>query len=298
MNPLRALVVLVVCIACVQGCCEKSLRILAPEGPAPTAEQFAQAQSKRLDALSSLALRGHAELRWRDASGGHFDDGDFDLLVRPPREMSLRLSKLGEKILWVGAGDGQWWIVFPRDRPSRAILQPWTADGSPRARQSAVDEKGLSQLLVPTRLLEALGLSGVRALDVRSVSWDEMRAAWVFTLADRRVFARGESLLPIGCEWLDATGAVVASCTLDGFEWVRGERALPAGSHSSQQLVATRIEFSVWSNGRTSADGQSDATCALAAEVPSYGVDRLKPQLFNWPDVAAALRPELVETGR
>ncbi len=284
-------------VVALASCCPQNFHVAAPDGPAPTAEQFAQAQSARVAALGSLALRGHAELTWRDASGGHFDDGDFDLLIRPPVEMSLRVSKLGEKIVWVGAGDGNWWIVFPRERPSRAVLRPWSGQRAIAAMGADADEQGLSALLVPTRLFEALGVSAVRSDEVRSIGWDETRGAWRITLADRQIFARGETLLPIGCEWFDANEHIVVRCTLEGFEWVRGDR--PGGNASvSAPLVATRINFEIWSRGRSASDGPPDSACAFAAETPSYGADRIKPQLFNWPDVQAALRPEVVEDAR
>lgn len=280
------------------ACCPTTLHVAAPDGPAPTPERFVQAQVARVAALGSLALRGHAELTWRDASGGHFDDGDFDLLVRPPVEMSLRVSKLGEKIVWVGAGDGNWWIVFPRERPSRALLRPWSAQQPVADMGAGADEQGLSALLVPTRLFEALGVSSVRSDEVRSIDWDGTRGAWRIALGDRQIFARGETLLPVACEWFDAKERIFARCTLEGFEWVRGERPVGSAPDSSQPLVATRINFEIWTRGRCVSDGPPDSACALAAEVPSYGLDRIKPQLFNWPDVQAALRPEVVEDAR
>ncbi|MSR68735.1 MAG: hypothetical protein EXS17_00050 [Phycisphaerales bacterium] len=280
------------------ACRTPTVHLAAPDGPVPTAEQFAQAQAARVAALSTVALRGHAEIRWRDERGGHFDDGDFDLLIRPPSEMSLRVSKLGERILWVGAGDGQWWIVFPRERPSRALLRPWSMQRATVPINVGGDEQGLSALLVPTRLVEVLGLSRVGREEVRSIDWDETRGAWRIKLVDCQIFARGESLLPVGCEWFDADGRVIARCALDGFEWVRGERAVGSAPDSSQPLVATRISFSIWSSGRSAGDGSPDSECAFAAEAPSFGGDRIKPQLFNWTDVQAALRPEVVEDGR
>ncbi len=280
------------------ACCPAQMHVAAPDGPVPTAEQFAHAQAARIEALPSLALRGHAELNWRDASGGHFDDGDFDLLVRPPIEMSLRISKLGEKIVWVGAGDGNWWIVFPRERPSRAILRPWSMQREVANLGSGADEQGLSALLVPTRLFEALGVSQVGSDEVRSIGWDAQRGAWRIALVDRQIFARGESLLQCACEWFDAKGRVVARCALGGFEWVRAERPVGGSSNPPQPLMATRINFEIWSRGRTAEDGPPDSACVFAAEVPSSGVDRIKPQLFNWPDVQAALRPERIEDAR
>ena len=289
------------CLFCAIGCHPQTVLVPRPEGISPTAADFVAAQQQRLLAVSSLALRGHAELRWNDTTGGHFDDGDFDLILRPPTELSLRVSKLGEKFLWVGGGGGQSWIVLPRENPSRAILRDWPSApsvGGVRKGLSVIGIGGLGglgELMEPARLIEALGLASTSASEISSVTWSEARGAWAFTLPNRRLYARGESLLPVGCDWMDATSQVIATCTLDGFEWMRGDR--PGGSPASsvQALVSTRLQFSVWAAGRHKQDGSADGELSLSAEVPTFGGDKIKTQLFNWEDVKAALRPEVIE---
>ena len=286
------------CLFCALGCHPQTVLVPRPEGIAPTAADFVDAQQRRLLAVPSLALRGHAELQWIDTTGRHFDDGDFDLILRPPTELSLRVSKLGEKFLWVGGGGGQSWIVLPRENPSRAILRDW-----PSLTPDAVAQKGLAlegigglgELMNPSRLIEALGLESANASEITNVSWSEVRAAWAFTLSNRRLYARGESLLPIGCDWIDASAQVIATCTLDGFEWIRGDRPAGFPASSLQTLVATRLHFSVWSSGRHEQDGAADGELSLSAEVPTFGGGKIKNQLFNWDDVKAALRPEVIE---
>ncbi|MSR28141.1 MAG: hypothetical protein EXS03_01005 [Phycisphaerales bacterium] len=264
-----------------------------PDGAAPTGADLATMQNKRIAALSTLALRGHAEVRWRDSDGSHFDDGDFDLIARPPSEVSFRISKLGERILWIGGGGGEWWTVFPKERPSRAILRPWNAAASVKD-DDGVDGS-LSTIVAPARLFEALGLVPIAETEVRAVVWDEVRGAWKFTLASRRLFVRGESLLPVGCEWLDELGEVIATCELDSFEWPTGTREAGARALEVHPLVPTRITVSAWTRGRGVRHGPPDAKVSLAAETPSFGADRIKPQLFRWTDVQAALRPEVIE---
>lgn len=286
------------CLFCALGCHPQTILVPRPEGISPTAADFAAAQQQRLLAVPSLALRGHAELKWIDATGRHFDDGDFDLILRPANELSLRVSKLGEKFLWVGGGGGQSWIVLPRENPSRAILRNW-----PSLTPDAVAQKGLAldgigglgELMEPARLIEALGLASTNASEITNVSWSEVRGAWAFTLPNRRLYARGESLLPVGCDWMDATSQVIATCTLDGFEWMRGDRPVGSPASSVQALVATRLQFSVWTAGRHEQDGAADGELSLSAEVPTFGGDKIRTQLFNWEDVKAALRPEVIE---
>ncbi len=286
------------CLICAMSCQRQVVLVPKPDGIAPTANDFVAAQQRRLLAVPSLSLRGHVELKWIDSTGRHFDDGDFDLILRPPTEFSLRVSKLGEKFLWVGGGGGQSWIVLPRENPSRAILRQWPTlpkvVGSPNG-LSIQGLGGLGELMEPARLIEALGLAPANESEISSVSWSEVRGAWAFTLPNRRQYARGESLLPIGCDWTDATSQVIATCTLEGFEWIRGDRPVGSPASSSQALVATRLKFSVWSAGRHEQVGAPDGELSLSAEVPTFGAEKIKPQLFNWDDVKAALRPEVIE---
>ncbi len=272
--------------------CDTTQVVPRPAGQAPTAVDFAARQEIRVCAISTIALRGHAEIRWKDESGSHFDDGDFDLVARPPSEMSLRVSKLGERILWVGAGGDEWWTVFPKDKPSRAILRPWTS--TPSAKHEALDGS-LADLIYPARIFESIGLAKVTADAVTGIDWDSSRGGWRFDLADRRIFTRGESLLPVECEWVDEHGAVVAVCELSAFAWPTGEREAGSRPLESQPLVATRIRIAAWPRGRGAQDAPAEAELLLSAETPSFGADRAKPQLFRWEDVARALRPEVIQ---
>ena len=276
------------------GGCAKTERILRPEGPAPTAQSLALAQQHRLAAVSTLSLRGHAEISWRDNDSAHFDDGDFDLVARPSNALSLRVSKLGERILWIGGGDGEWWTVFPRERPSRAILRPWGSSSDSSGRASGPTDS-LAAIAAPMRLFEALGLAPIAESEVTAISWDETRGSWRFDLKGRRIFARGESLLCVASEWVDEEGEVRATCELSEFLWPSGEREPGSRQLEVQPLVATRVTFAAWEGGRRKRDGAPDAELKLAAEAPTFGVDRVRPQLFRWSDVEKALRPEIVE---
>ncbi len=274
------------------GACSPRELETQPDGPPPGPSEIARLQRARIDALSSFALRGHAEVSWRDRTGSHFDDGDFVLMARPPEESSLRISKLGERVLWIGSGEGQWWTIFPRETPSRAILRPWPRASS---EQATVGVDGtLAGILAPARLFEALGLSSIDEKDVRTVAWDGARGAWMIELPHRRVFARGESLLPVGVEWENGAGEVIASCELEAFVWPSGDRPAGAPEAEVKPLLATRMRIAAWGPHGSTRE-RPDAVATLAAEAPSFGAESIKPQLFRWQDVEAALRPEVVE---
>jgi len=282
--------------SCIAVSCASPPGVSQPDGPAPTAQQWAQTQERRAAAVPSLSLRGHADFEWRDSAGQHFDDGDFDIIFRAPSELCLRLSKLGQKVLWIGAGGGQAWVIFLNEKPVRAVhrlVQP--AGRAPERPPAGLGDSmpGIERFFDPDRLTEALGIGRANAADVQSILWDGGRAAWAVLLPGRRVFVRGESLLPIGMEWLDASGAVTASCTLGAFEWLRSEQAI-AASESTKPLVPTRIRIEVWSGGRKREQGNPDGVLQLAAGEPTDASARMKPQMFSWDDVRGSTRPEVI----
>lgn len=282
--------------SCIAVCCASPQGVSQPDGPVPTAQQWADAQERRAAAVPSLSLRGHADFEWRDSAGQHFDDGDFDIIFRAPSELCMRLSKLGQKALWIGSGGGQAWVIFLNEKPVRAmhrLVHP--AGPAPKGAPAGLGDAmpGIERFFDPDRLAEALGIGRATAADVQSIAWDGDRAAWAIVLTGRRVFVRGESLLPIGIEWLDASGAVTASCTLGAFEWLRSEQAI-AASESSKPLVPTRIRVEVWSGGRTRAQGTPDGVLQLAAAEPTDAAARIKPQMFSWDDVRGSTRPEVI----
>jgi hypothetical protein len=285
-----------VCFGCLAISCTSPQDAPQPEGPPPTAQQWADAQERRAAAIPSLSLRGHADFDWRDAAGQHFDDGDFDIIFRAPSELCLRLSKVGQKLLWIGAGGGQAWVIFLSEKPVRAMLrlmQP-AGGGSPRPPHGLGDAMpGIERLFDPDRLAEALGIGRASAADVQSIAWDGPRAAWAVALPSRRVFVRGESLLPVGIDWLNASGGVTASCTLTSFDWLRSEQAI-AAAESSKPLVPTRIRLEVWSGGRVRSDGAPDGVLLLAAGEPTDAAARIKPQMFSWDDVRGSTRAEVI----
>lgn len=282
-----------VSVALVSGCQQGPRIMPAPTGPIPTRADVAASQSKRCAALSTLGLKGHAQLNWKDEAGTHFDDGDFDLLMQPPWELCLRVSKLGERILWIGSNQEIWWIVYPTEKPSRAVVHSVT--GAAAADSGGVESGSLEALVAPSRLMEALGVATISPEEIRRIEWDGAMGAWCCTLGNRRVYMRGEGLLPVGCDWTDESGEVVATCRLDAFGWPEGQRASGQTTGEIQPLVATRIALEVWNGRRRKSHGDPDASMALAAQQPQYATDRVKPQLFRWEDVRAALNPEVIE---
>lgn len=280
-------------VALCSGCQQGPRLTPAPTGPIPTRADVAASQSKRCAALSTLGLKGHAQLNWKDEAGTHFDDGDFDLLMQPPWELCLRVSKLGERILWIGSNQESWWIVYPTEKPSRAVVH--AGAGAAQTVSSRAVVGSLKALVAPSRLMEALGVATILQDEIQRIEWDGAIGAWCCTLRNRRVYMRGEGLLPVGCDWIDESGEVMATCRLDAFGWPEGQRPSGPTTGEIQPLVATRIALEVWNGRRRKSHGAPDASMALAAQQPQYATDRVKPQFFRWEDVRAALNPEVIE---
>lgn len=268
----------------------------APDGPAPDAAAVAAAQRMRLDALPTLALRGVAELRWSDEDGAHVEDGDFELVVRMPSDTALRVTKLGERVLWAGSGSGRWWLFEPKATPSRVRV------GSADAPADDADA-GLMGLMRPAQLLATLGIGPIEASQVRSVAWDSARGCWRAEVAagsrSMVLDLRHASLLPIAVEWRDAQGRTQLRSELSEFAWPGAEGpAVQPGA-----LVPTRILVSAFGPPGEPASAARDgarpqATLALRAGPPTDGRARARDRLFDFEELRAAMKPELVEEER
>jgi hypothetical protein len=278
--------------ACCLSACDTARPAPQPEGPPPDATAVAQAQRARLAAMPTLALRGVAELRWTDESGDHVEDGDFELVLRAPLDTSLRVTKFGERVLWAGSGNGQWWLFEPRAQPSRVTVGSADAPG---------DAAGLLGLMRPAHLLATLGLCPVDADDVREVRWDPQLACWRAQVqqgdALMSIELRHASLLPVAVDWLDSQGQVRLRSEMSAFAWPGAEESVTRPG----ALVPTRIVVKVFdppaeaerARGRSAPAAQS--TLALNASPPTDGAARIRERLFDFESLRSALKPQVVQ---
>ncbi len=63
----------------------------------------------RTSQFESLVGRGAIEFKWEDDSGKHKEQGDLDFW-KQGRALSLRVSKLGELLLWFGGEGEEYWL--------------------------------------------------------------------------------------------------------------------------------------------------------------------------------------------
>lgn len=271
--------------------CDAARPVPQPEGPVPDAAAVAQAQRARLAAIPTLALRGVAELRWRDGSGEHLEDGDFELVLRAPLDTSLRVTKFGERVMWAGSGNGQWWLFEPRAQPSRVTVG---ATGAPD------DADGLLGLMRPAHLLATLGLRPIDESQVHGIGWDARLGCWRAAVGEGAgqmvMELRHASLLPVAVEWMDAQGNVRVRSEMSAFAWPGAEESVTRPG----ALVPTRITVRMFDPPADAAlvrEGRApaaQATLALNAAPPTDGSSRIRDRLFDFESLRGALKPDVV----
>lgn len=282
---------LVACVALCACGCDSAKPVPQPEGIPPDAVAVSEAQRARLASIPTLALRGVAELKWTDASGAHAEDGDFELVLRAPLDTSLRVTKFGERVMWAGSGNGQWWLFEPRAQPSRVTVGAADAAGG---------DDGLLALMRPAHLLATLGLRPIEASQVRSIEWDARTGCWRAQVhhgdALMSVELRHASLLPVAVDWLDPEGRVRLRSEMSAFAWPGAEEAVTRPG----ALVPTRIAVSMFDPPadmllvREGRAPPAQATLSLNASAPTDGAARIRDRLFDFESLRSALKPEVV----
>ena len=89
----------------------------APSVAPPAAGAIADAERARVGGLACLHAKGVAELRSRDASGDHFDQGDVDFRWMPGRGVAASISKFGDRWSWIGSDGVRWWAFELKAEP-------------------------------------------------------------------------------------------------------------------------------------------------------------------------------------
>ena len=126
--------------------------------PLPTRDRIVASERARVGGLRVLHARGVAELRWSDAQGDHFEQGDADLRWCAGRGIAVSVSKLGDRHLWVGSDGSRWWRFDLKSSPSRLrVGHPSVAPGA----EGAAPGSGLRGLLNGVPGPRVLGLLAI-----------------------------------------------------------------------------------------------------------------------------------------
>lgn len=183
---------------------------LPPAGPgappAPDAAAILRAEEARAGALRWVHARGVAELRWRDAAGDHFEQGDLDLRWCAGRGIAASISKFGDRHAWIGSDGVRWWRFAPKARPS--TLDVGVIEGAPGAGRSVPDECAVTPALLGLAPLRPRAGAEARVED--ALAWVELDPAGLPPVAGGRFEAAFDpaSLEPRAVRMLDAAGRV------------------------------------------------------------------------------------------
>ncbi|MCH2132367.1 MAG: hypothetical protein MK116_01330 [Phycisphaerales bacterium] len=184
-----------------------------PEPERPTASTGADVMTvlRGLDERSQLLQRLHGygivELRWTDADGDHFEQGDMEFWIDGPDRLAMRISKLGEPYFWIGTDGRMAWVFDLSGRPRRLAV-----DSMDRVRRA--QSAGETSVLDTTRMLRA-GLGMVPpppASEVTSLRRGEDGTWWLETRLDTdderrlRLHVASETWQPLRVELVNANG--------------------------------------------------------------------------------------------
>ena len=89
------------------SCGQKSATTSHPKSSTP--EEIRAQQKSRTALFNALVGRGVIEFHWRDDDGLHRVQGDFDFW-RLGNSISLRVSKAGEVLIWMGGDEQNHWM--------------------------------------------------------------------------------------------------------------------------------------------------------------------------------------------
>ena len=74
-----------------------------------TVDEVRWTQNERTSVFKNLVGRGVVEFRWKDEDGEHKKQGDLDFW-KQGENVSMRISKLGEPLVWLGGGQNACWL--------------------------------------------------------------------------------------------------------------------------------------------------------------------------------------------
>ncbi len=248
--------------------------------PAPAADAILRAEESRAGSLAWVHARGVAELRWRDESGDHFEQGDLDLRWCAGRGIAASISKFGDRHAWIGSDGVRWWRFAPKARPS--TLDVGVLQAVPGAERSVPDECAVTPALLGLAPLRPL--AGARASIGGTLAWIELDPAGLPSTEGGRFEAGfdAETLEPRAVRMLDAVGEVAWRVSYDDVRSIEVPGTAPgAWPRAPRRIEATR--------------GEGGASLLLA--LGSVSVDREavdRPPLYDLEALRERFAPESV----
>ena len=268
---------------------------------------------RRVARLEVLESRAAVELRWKDADGEHFEPCDADIFLSRGGRGAVRLTKLGNNLLWVGGDGTQVWVFELGSSPTRATVYQGLGHGaaidageavgggeftllSPRSLRSlaALAAVGDAWELVPIEAPARATASEPAGADAASVASDPVAPTLAAPPACERYAVRfpveagivatmrfGRDGLPAEVRLDDRSGTALARARLSDPVAARAD-GLAVGAWPR---LPTRIEVDA---------PRSGASLRLKLDEPVAMERRAKARFFDLAALLAQLRPEQV----
>jgi hypothetical protein len=274
-----------------QACKPKpgELAVSPPPVAGPTREQLVALHNDRVARLATTYSSGVIEIRWTDRKGRHFEQGDLDFWHTTGERTALRISKLGEPLLWVGSNSDEYWLFDLLSKDDRVLYRGRHEDAIVRMGAFGVR---------PLALLDLLGLTPIDAAASRLQTpvWDNAHKAWIIESRGRggpmRLFFDQSSLLPVRVESLDASGRLVAYSTLARHESVY----VPDTAVMAQPKMAELIDIRRGeSSGGEMADDEIAGEVKIAMNETTGKVDEKQlARVMDLEGLIKSMRPDRV----
>ncbi|MDP7030169.1 MAG: hypothetical protein QF733_08110 [Phycisphaerales bacterium] len=112
-----------------------SLLVAACAAPAPRGDAAADWRATwdaSVAGLERLRLQGQIQVQWKDADGSHREQGDLDAILDGDARSSLRVTKFGDVMMWIGVTPDQAWVFdMTSDPTTLTVGVPGAAEGQP-----------------------------------------------------------------------------------------------------------------------------------------------------------------------
>jgi len=82
--------------------------------------------------LERVRLQGQIQVQWKDEDGSHREQGDLNALLDGDSRASLRITKFGDVMMWIGMMPSQAWVFDLTAEPTTLTIgEPGDAEGQP-----------------------------------------------------------------------------------------------------------------------------------------------------------------------
>jgi len=259
-----------------------------PPKDAPSTRELVESHNQRVSNLGTTYSQGVIEIHWTDDKGEHSHQGDLEFWQTDGNRTALSISKLGERLFWLGSNAEQYWLFDLSDR-DRRVLYLGRHD-QPLERFGALGVK-------PLALLDLLGLTSLDAGALpgadQPARYDSQRQAWVIEAPGRggrmRLYFDMATLLPKRIEELDEAGAVVAEADLSREQRV----AVPGVAIMARPQMPTKITIRrPQHQGGKAGEKEDQVTGYADIFINQTTTDAPRPTAFDLDALRKAMRPD------